>query len=192
MSYGTAHTYFATGVPPEENIMRAAILLLLCVLAAPAVHAADDDSSLAFSLGGFSGNETSGVAIGFYSLRPNAVGWYINGTVSSRVDRDSDDNFRPIPGDIRVDGETESVTVNVGLTLAIGRFASYVGGGITQISQYGLYRAPSAAFWYEEKDDMKGNVNAGILVTLHRNFGLDLGANSANEEIILGLNWRFR
>lgn len=49
---------------------------------------------------------TSGVAIGFYSLRPNAVSWHINGTVSSRVDTDSDDNFRPIAGDIRVGSDT--------------------------------------------------------------------------------------
>jgi hypothetical protein len=169
--------------------MRAATILLLGVLAAPAVQAADDERSLAFSIGGFSGDETSGIAMGFYSLRPNSIGWYINGTVASLVDDDND--FRPIPGDIRVDSDTDSVTLNIGLTYALGRFATYVGGGITQVSKYGLYRAPSAAFWYEEEDDTKANVNAGILLTLHRNLGLDLGANSANEEIVLGLMWRF-
>ena len=173
-----------------KQLMRAAIFLLLCVLAAPALHSAEDDHSLVFSIGGFSGDETSGIAMGFYSLRPNAVGLYINGTLSSSVD--DDDNFRPIPGDIRVDSDTDSVTLNIGLTYALGRFASYVGGGITQVSEYGLYRAPSAAFWYEEEDETKFNANAGILVTLHRNLGLDLGANSANEEVVLGLNWRFR
>jgi hypothetical protein len=178
--------------------MRAPFLSPLCVLAilcapgAASAQAGEAGPSRAFSIGGFSGSDTSGVAIGFYSLPPSGVGWYINGTVSSRADKDDDENFRPIPGDIRVDGDTESVTLNLGLTLSVGRFASYVGGGITQISEYGLYRTPSAAFWYEEKDDTKANFNAGILVTLHRNFGIDLGANSANEEVVLGLKWGFR
>lgn len=178
--------------------MRAAILMLLgvlatlCSLGAADAQAEEQGPSRAFSIGGFSGSDTSGLALGFYALRPNSVGWYVNATVSSRVDKDEDRNFRPIPGDIRVDGETESVTLNVGLTLAFGPFASYVGGGVTQVSQYGLYRAPSAAFWYEEKDDTKANFNAGLLVTLHRNFGIDLGANSANEEVVLGLKWGFR
>ena len=170
--------------------MRTVIFALFCVLAAPAVYATDDDRSLAFSIGGFSGDETSGITMGLYSLRPNTVGWYINGTIASSVD--DDDNFRPIPGDIRVDSDTDSVTLNIGLTYALGRFASYVGGGVSQISEYGLYRAPSAAFWYEEEDDTKFNVNAGILMTLYRNLGLDLGVNSANDEIALGLMWRFR
>ena len=45
--------------------MRIAIFVLFCVLAAPYAHSADDSRSLAFSLGGFSGSDTSGVAIGF-------------------------------------------------------------------------------------------------------------------------------
>jgi len=171
--------------------MRAATLMLCFALAVPAAHAADHDRSLAFSIGGFSGDETSGVALGFYSLRPNNAGWYVNGTVSSRVDED-DGNFRPIPGDIRVYSETESITLNIGLTLALGPFASYVGGGISQVSEYGLYRTPSAAFWYEEKDKTRGNLNAGILLILRGGLGLDLGVNSANDEIALGLTCVFR
>ena len=171
--------------------MRAAILMLCCAFVVPGAHASDDDRSLALSIGGFSGDDTSGVALGFYSFRPDNVGWYVNGTVSSRVDTD-DDNFRPIPGDIRVDSETESVTVNVGLTLAFGPFVSYVGGGISQVSEYGLYRAPSAAFWYEEKDETEGNLNAGILLILGGGLGVDLGVNSANDEVVLGLTWVFR
>ena len=65
------------------------------------------------------------------------------------------------------------------------------GLGISQVSEYGLYRAPSSAFWYEESDDTEANVNVGLLITLHQNLGLDLGANSANEEWVLGLMWRF-
>jgi hypothetical protein len=172
-------------------MMRALACSLMCLLAAPYVQAVEDDRSRHFSIGGFSGSDTSGVAIGFYSLRPKSIGWYINGTVSSRVDKDGDD-FRPIPGDIRVDAETESVTANVGLTFALGPFSPYFGLGITQISEYGLYRAPSAAFWYEEKDDTEANFNVGLLLTLHQNLGLDLGANSANDELVLGLVWRFR
>lgn len=171
--------------------MRAAILVFCFALAVPAAHAADNDRSRAFSIGGFSGDDTSGLAIGFYSFHPDNVGWYVNGTVSSRVD-EGDDNFRPIPGDIRVDSETESVTINVGLTLAFGPFVSYVGGGISQVSEYGLYRAPSAAFWYEEKDETKGNLNAGMLLILQGGLGMDLGVNSANDEIVLGLTWVFR
>jgi hypothetical protein len=171
--------------------MRAAMFLLLCALAVPDAYSAEDDRSLAMSLGGFSGSDTSGVAIGFYSFRSRSIGWYINGTLSSRVDKD-DDDFRPVPGDIRVDGETESVTVSIGLTLALGPVTPYVGAGLTQVSEYGLYRAPSAAFWYEENDDTKANFNVGVLLALHRNFGLDLGANSANDELALGLTWRFR
>jgi hypothetical protein len=45
--------------------MRIVIFVLFCVLAAPYAHSADDDRSLAFSLGGFSGSDTSGIAIGF-------------------------------------------------------------------------------------------------------------------------------
>jgi opacity protein-like surface antigen len=171
--------------------MRVTLFMLLCVLAAPCAHSADDGQSLAFSLGGFSGDDTSGVAIGFYSLRHARIGWYLNGAVSSGVDKD-DDNFRPIPGDIRVDGETESVTLNIGLTWALGPIAPYVGAGVTQISRYGLYRAPSAAFWHKEKDDTEANFNLGLLITLHSRLGLDLGANSANDEWVLGLTWRFR
>ena len=171
--------------------MRKPIFLLLCLLVAPLAHSAEDDRALAMSLGGFSGNDTSGLAIGFYSLRPKSVGWYVNGTISSRVDDDADDDFRPIPGDIRVDGDTESITLNIGFTFAIGPVAPYAGVGISQVSEYGLYRAPSAAFWYEEKDDTEGNFNAGILLTLHRRLGLDLGANSANEEVVLGFKWEF-
>jgi hypothetical protein len=171
--------------------MRIVIFVLFCVLAAPSAHSAEDNRSLAFTLGGFSGSDTSGVAIGFYSLRPKSIGWYINGTISSRVD-DDDDDFRPIPGDIRVDSDTDSVTLNIGVTYALGPVAPYAGVGVSQVSEYGLYRAPSAAFWYEESDDTEANFNVGLLVTLHRNFGLDLGANSANEEVVLGLKWRFR
>ena len=80
--------------------MRALFVILLCACAACSANAAEDGRSLAFSLGGFSGNETSGVAIGFYSLRPKSLGWYINGTLSGRVDEDEDDDFRPIPGDV--------------------------------------------------------------------------------------------
>lgn len=171
--------------------MRATMFLLLCALAAPSAYSAEDEHALAMSLGGFSGTDTSGVAIGFYAFRSKSLGWYINATVSSRVDED-DDDFRPVPGDIRVDGETESVTVSIGLTLALGPVTPYVGAGLTQVSEYGLYRAPSAAFWYEENDDTKANFNVGVLLALHRNFGLDLGANSANDEWVLGLTWRFR
>jgi opacity protein-like surface antigen len=145
--------------------------------------------SSAFSLGGFSGSDTSGIAIGFYSLRPKSIGWYINGTISSLVDDDND--FRPIPGDIRVDSDTDSLTLNIGLTYALGPVTPYVGAGVSQVSEYGLYRAPSAAFWYEEEDDTEVNFNVGLLITLRQNLGLDLGANSANEEWVLGLTWRF-
>jgi hypothetical protein len=31
-------------------------------------------------------------------------------------------------------------------------------------------------------DDTEANFNVGLLITLHQNLGLDLGANSANEE----------
>ena len=55
--------------------MRIAIFVLFCVLAAPYAHAADDNRSLAFPLGGFSSSDTSGAAIGFYSLRPKSIGW---------------------------------------------------------------------------------------------------------------------
>jgi hypothetical protein len=172
--------------------MRLAMIILFGALAAPAAFSAEDDRPLAFSLGGFSGSDTSGVAIGFYSLRPKRIGWYVNGTVSSSTDVDEDDDdFRPIPGDIRVDGDTESVTVNIGLTLALGPVAPYAGIGVTQITEYGLYRAPSEAFWYKEKDNTESNINVGLLITLHEEFGLDLGANSANEEIILGIKWGF-
>lgn len=171
--------------------MRGLTLALIALLAISNVHATEDTRSLAFSLGGFSGDETSGIALGFYSLRSKSIGWYINGTVSSRADK-GDDNFRPIPGDIRVDGETESVTLNLGLTFALEPFTPYLGVGIMQISEYGLYRAPSAAFWYEESDDTKANFNIGLLIALHQNLGLDLGANSANDEWTLGLTWRFR
>jgi opacity protein-like surface antigen len=169
--------------------MRTAIFVLFCVLAAPCAHAAEDSRSLAFSLGGFSGSDTSGVAIGFYSIRPKSIGWYVNGTISSLVDDDND--FRPIPGDIRVGSDTDSVTFNIGLTYALGPVTPYVGAGVSQVSEYGLYRAPSAAFWYEESDDTEANLNAGLLITLHQNLGLDLGVNSANEEWVLGLTWRF-
>jgi opacity protein-like surface antigen len=173
--------------------MRKLTFLLFCTLAAPLAYSAEGDRSLAMSLGGFSGNDTSGIAIGFYSLRPKSIGWYMNGTLSSRVDTDGDDdNFRPVPGDIRVDGDTESMTLNAGFTFAVGPVAPYVGVGISQISEYGLYRAPSAAFWYEEKDDTKGNFNVGILLSLHRRLGLDLGVNSANEEIAFGFKWAFQ
>jgi hypothetical protein len=171
--------------------MRGIAIALITLLAISNAHAADDSRSLAFCLGGFSGNDTSGVAIGFYSLRPKNLGWYINGTVSSSVDKD-DNEFRPIPGDIRVDSDSDSVTVNIGFTYSLGAVAPYVGAGITQISEYGLYRAPSAAFWYEEKDSTEANFNFGILVALHHNLGLDLGANSANDEWVVGLTWRFR
>lgn len=166
------------------------LLCMLCVLAASSAYPAEaDERSLAFSLGGFSGSDTSGVAIGFYSLRPRSLGWYLNGTVSSRVDEDEDDDFRPIPGDVRVDSDTESTTLNVGLTWALGRVAPYVGIGISTISEFGLYRTSSEAFWYEEEDDTEGNLNVGVLVSLTDRFGLDLGANSANEEIALGLRF---
>jgi hypothetical protein len=173
--------------------MRWATAFLFGLLAAPHASFAVGDRALAMSLGGFSGSDTGGVAIGIYSLRPKRIGWYINGTVSSSADVDKDDgDFRPIPSDVRVDSETESTTINFGLTLALGPVAPYAGIGVTQISEYGLYRAPSAAFWYEEKKDTEGNVNVGILFSLHPNLGLDLGANSANEEIVLGLKWEFR
>ena len=173
--------------------MRLAVLIMYCALAAPLACGAEDDRSLTMSLGGFSGSDTSGVAIGFYSLRPGSLGWYINGTVSSSADVDEDDDdFRPIPGDIRVDGDTESTTLNVGLTLALGPVVPYAGIGVTHISDYGLYRAPSAAYWYKEKDDNETNFNVGMLLRFHSNLGLDLGANSANEEIVLGLNWKFQ
>ena len=45
--------------------MRIVIFLLFCVLAAPSAHSADDNRSLAFSIGGFSGSDTGGIAIGF-------------------------------------------------------------------------------------------------------------------------------
>jgi hypothetical protein len=45
--------------------MRIAIFVLFCLLAASSAHSADDNRSLAFSIGGFSGSDTSGVAIGF-------------------------------------------------------------------------------------------------------------------------------
>ena len=169
--------------------MRLAILAACSVLAVTSVHAVEDERSLAFSLGGFSGDQTSGLAMGFYVLRPDSLGWYINGTVSSLVD--DDDNFRPIPGDVRVDSDTDSVTLNVGLTLSIGRVTTYVGGGVSSVAEYGLYRTPSFAYWYEEKSDTKGNFNAGLLLALSQNVGLDFGGNSANEEITLGVNWRF-
>jgi opacity protein-like surface antigen len=170
--------------------MRIVIFILLCVLSIPYAHAADDDRQLAFSLGGFSGSDTSGIAIGFYSLRPKSIGWYINGTISSRVDDDEDD-FRPIPGDIRVDSDTDSVTLNVGLTYTVGPVAPYVGAGIAEVSEYGLYRTASDAFWYEENDETEANLNIGLLISLRENLGLDLGANSANKEWVLGLAWRF-
>ena len=166
------------------------LVLMLSALAAPHVWATEDTRSFAFSLGGFSGSDTSGVATGFYSLRPGSIGWYVNGTFSSRAgEHQDDDAFRPIPGDIRVDSDTESMSVNVGLTFTPEPVALYAGVGISQISEYGLYRAPSAAFWYEEKDDTKANFNFGLLLPLYRNLGLDLGVNSANEEVVLGLKW---
>ena len=168
------------------------MMIMFCVLAAPHVAVAESARSLAMSLGGFSGSDTSGIAIGIYSLRQKKVGWYINGTVSSDVDKDEDDDFRPIPEDIRVDEDTESTTVNIGLTLAIGPFAPYAGVGITQISQFGLYRTSSDAFWYKDKDNTDNNLNVGMLLLLGGQVGLDLGANSANEEIVLGLSWRFQ
>jgi hypothetical protein len=170
--------------------MRIAIFLVFCVLAAPYAHPAEESRSLAFSLGGFSGGDTSGVAVGLYALRPGAIGWYVNGTVSSKVG-DDDDDFRPIPGDLRVDSDTDSVTLNLGLTFAFGPIAPYAGAGISQVSDYGLYRTPSAAFWYEENDETKVNLNVGVLITLRRQLGLDVGANSANDEFILGLKWAF-
>jgi hypothetical protein len=170
--------------------MRIAIFVACCLLAAPNAHAADDERSFAFSLGGFSGDETSGIAVGVYSLRPDSIGWYVNATASSLVD--DDDDFRPIPGDIRVDSDTDSVTLNIGLTLSLGRVATYVGVGVSSVAEYGLYRTPSFAYWYEEKSDTKGNLNAGLLFGITQNIGLDVGANSANDEITLGLNWRFR
>ena len=169
--------------------MRAATILLLFVLAAPILHAAEEDRSLAFSLGGFSGDETSGLAMGFYSIRPDRLGWYLNGTISSLVD--DDDDFRPIPGDIRVDSDTDSVTLNVGLTFSIGRVTTYFGGGVSRVGNYGLYRTPSFAYWYEEESDTKGNFNAGLLFGLSESIALDLGGNSANDELTLGVNWRF-
>jgi hypothetical protein len=172
--------------------MRLAIVVLFGILSAPYASSAEEDRSLAFSIGGFSGGDTNGVAVGLYWLRPGRVGWYVNGTVSSSTDVNDDDDFRPIPDDIRVDGETESTTLNVGLTLELGPVAPYSGIGITDISEYGLYRAPSAAFWYKEGDNTEANLNVGILLSLHGNLGLDLGANSANEEIVLGLKWDFR
>ena len=36
---------------------------------------------------------------------------------------------------------------------------------------------------------MESNFNVGTVVTLHESLGIDLGANSANEEIVLGLKW---
>jgi len=173
----------------EVTNMRTTIFFLFCALAVSNANSAENDRSLAFSLGGFSGSDTSGVAIGLYSLRPKSIGWYINGTVSSRVDKDEDDDFRPIPGDIRVDSDTESSTLNAGVTFALGPVAPYAGVGISTVSEYGLYRTVSDAFWYEEKDDTERNFNVGLLITPHRRFGLDLGANSANEEVILGLKW---
>jgi len=171
--------------------MRTTIFILFCAVAASTANSAEDDRSLAFSLGGFSGSDTSGVAIGFYSLRPKGIGWYINGTVSSRVDKEEDNDFRPIPGDTRVDSDTESTTLNVGVTFALGPIAPYAGVGISTVSEYGLYRTASDAIWYEEKDDTEGNFNIGTIITLHGRLGLDLGANSANEEIVLGLKWDF-
>jgi hypothetical protein len=35
------------------------------------------------------------------------------------------------------------------------------------------------------------NLNVGVLITLRRQLGLDVGANSANDEFILGLKWAF-
>ena len=170
--------------------MRIVAFTLAMLFAISSAHATEVDHSFAFSLGGFSGDETSGIAIGFYSLRPKSIGWYINGTLSSSVDDDND--FRPIPGDIRVDSDTESVTLNIGLTYALGVVTPYVGVGISEVSEYGLYRTPSTAFWYEEQDETEPNFNVGVLLTLHRNLGLDLGANSANEEVVLGLMWAFQ
>jgi hypothetical protein len=170
--------------------MRIVIVGAFCLLAAAYAHAAEENRSFAFSLGGFSGSDTSGVAIGLYALRPSALGWYVNGTLSSRVDED-DDDFRPIPGDVRVDGDVDSVTLNIGLTFAFGPVAPYAGAGISQVSDYGLYRTPSAAFWYEESDETEANFNVGVLITLHRQLGLDVGANSANDELVLGLKWAF-
>jgi hypothetical protein len=77
----------------------------------------------------------------------------------------------------------------VGVTFALGPIAPYAGVGISTISEYGLYRTASDAFWYEEKDDTEGNFNVGTIITLHGRFGIDLGANSANEEVVLGLKW---
>lgn len=169
--------------------MRLAIFVACHVLAASHAYGADDERSFAFSLGGFSGDETSGLAMGVYSLRPDNLGWYINGTLSSLVE--DDDDFRPIPGDIRVDSDTDSATLNIGVTFSIGRVSTYVGVGVSQVSEYSLYRTFSDAFWYEESDDTKGNFNAGLLFVLSQNVGLDFGANSANDELTLGLNWRF-
>jgi hypothetical protein len=170
--------------------MHIVIFAVFCALAAPYAHAADDNRSLVFSLGGFSGSDTSGVAIGFHSLRPKSIGWYINGTISSRL-IDDDNDFRPIPGDIRVDGDTDSVTLNIGVTYALGPITPYVGVGISEVSEYGLYRTPSSAFWYEENDETEANLNVGMLISIHPNLGLDLGANTANKEWVLGLAWRF-
>jgi len=171
--------------------MRTLFVILVCTFAACSANAAEDRRSLAFSIGGFSGRDTSGVAMGFYALRPNSLGWYINGTLSARVDEDEDDTFRPIPSDVRVGSDTESVTLNVGLTFALGALVPYAGVGISSVSEYGLYRTLSDAFWYEEEEATEANFNVGILVSLTDRLGLDLSANSANEEIVLGLNWSF-
>lgn len=170
--------------------MRAGAFAFFALLLISNAHANEHDPSLAFSLGGFYGDETSGIAVGVYSLRSDSVGWYINATVSSPVEED--DNFRPIPGDIRVDSDTDSITLNIGITLSIGRVVTYVGAGVSQVSEYALYRTASDAFWYEEKDHTKGNLNTGLLFGISQNISLDLGANSANDEITLGLNWAFK
>jgi hypothetical protein len=169
-----------------------AITIIFLTLAASQALSAENQRSLVMSLGGFSGSDTSGVAIGFYSLRPKRIGWYINGTVSSRADEDEDDDFRPIPEDTRVDEDTESTTVNVGLTFTVGPLAPYAGVGITQISEYGLYRTSSDAYWYKEKDNTDSNFNFGVVFLLGGKAGLDLGANNANDEIVLGLSWTFQ
>jgi hypothetical protein len=170
--------------------MRAFTLAPIILLAVSTAHATDDTRAYAFSLGGFAGDETNGFALGFYFMRPKSFGWYVNGTVSYLVYDDED--FRPIPGDIRVDSDSDSMTLNTGLTFALGSVMTYVGAGISQVSEYGLYRTPTTGFWYEEKDQSKANFNVGVLIALSQNLGLDLGVNSANEEFVLGLNWIFR
>ncbi|NHA14617.1 hypothetical protein [Thioalkalivibrio sp. XN279] len=189
MSYELAHASECKAISPEANMMRALIFVLFCVVAVPTVHADDDDPVLAFSVGGFSGDDTSGIAVGVYSLQPNRLGWYVNATISSLIE--DDEYFRPIPGDIRVDSDTDSITLSVGLTWSVSRVTTYFGAGFSSVGQYGLYRTPSFSYWYEESTDTKGNFNAGLLFGLSQSIGLDVGANSANEEVTLGLNWRF-